>query len=51
MEKTVSEVLCRTKEFLSGLCLGWGKTRPRKSVACDFDHRFTCDGHLFDHDS
>ncbi len=59
MEKTVSvkfcvghkDMFCEQRNF-SLVCFLGGGTRTRKSVARDFYHRFTCDGHavhLFDH--
>ncbi len=45
------EVKRSPKEFQSKSLSCMGETRPRKSVARDFYHRFTCDGHLFDHQS
>ncbi len=48
----------KTKERLKGLLRNFslslclvGVANPSKSVARDFYHRFTCDGHLFDHQS
>ncbi len=59
MEKTVSvklcvepkDMFCEQKNF-SLVCVLGGGTNPRKSLARDFYHRFTYDGHamqFFDH--
>ncbi len=45
------EVKRSPKEFQSKSLSCMGEDPPKKVCSCDFYHRFTCDGHLFDHQS
>ncbi len=49
---SVKREVKRSSEEFQSQSLSCGGTNPSKSVAHDFYHRFTCDGHavhLFDH--
>ncbi len=45
------EVKSSPKEFQSKSLSCIGGDPPKRVCSCDFYHRFTCDGHLFDHQS